>query len=145
MGKLSQEDPIFTFTRPDLGAVGEQQPFAREKLNTMLRLLLALAIFVTFCDAMCYTIPLEVTRESNPKGCKDNANIMHKFNTKWRTDMCEKCSCHLRSGIRCCSKVRIPSYYDRTKCKEIFNKKSCRYRVVMKANPKKSCRFKYIN
>ncbi|XP_036592371.1 beta-microseminoprotein-like [Trichosurus vulpecula] len=130
---------------PDLDAVGEQQPFGREKLNTMLSLHLTLAIFVTLCGAMGYMIPLEVTRESNPEGCKDNANIMPKFNTKWRTDMCEMHSCHQRSGIRCCSKVRIPSYYDRTKCKEIFKKTSCHYSVVMKANPKKSCCFKYMN
>uniref|UniRef100_K7E0W1 Beta-microseminoprotein n=1 Tax=Monodelphis domestica TaxID=13616 RepID=K7E0W1_MONDO len=107
----------------------------------MLGVLLALAIFVTLCDAFCYMIPLEVTREKNPKGCKDNNNIMHKFRSKWKTEKCEDCSCDSKTGIRCCTKVRVPSAYDKTNCKRIFCKKQCRYIVVRKDNPKKFCRI----
>ncbi|XP_044516215.1 beta-microseminoprotein-like [Gracilinanus agilis] len=130
--------------RPGVDALGSKNPLeersCEDTMNTMLVVLLALAIFVTLCDAFCFMIPLKITREKNPKGCKDNDNIMHKFKSEWKTEKCENCVCDSRSGIKCCTNVLVPLAYDKTHCKTIFNKKKCRYSVVRKDNPKKYCR-----
>uniref|UniRef100_G3VGM4 Beta-microseminoprotein n=1 Tax=Sarcophilus harrisii TaxID=9305 RepID=G3VGM4_SARHA len=113
-----------------------------------LSILLALAIFVTLCDTTCYMIPLDITSESNQK---DNDNIIHEFDMKWKSH-CEICSCHQEIGIHCCNKgllrtllilalsstnrTCVPLSYDKIRCKEIFDIISCHYKAVKKANPK---------
>ncbi|XP_051829970.1 beta-microseminoprotein [Antechinus flavipes] len=105
-------------------------------MNTMLRVLLALAIFVTLCDAQCSFLPLD----NKSHGCKDFNGKIHDFNSKWK-DGCHKCSCTSK-GTNCCSMIKTPVGYNQIKCQKIFHKESCSYHVVEKANPSKACEVK---
>uniref|UniRef100_A0A7N4NRV9 Beta-microseminoprotein n=2 Tax=Sarcophilus harrisii TaxID=9305 RepID=A0A7N4NRV9_SARHA len=104
--------------------------------NTMLRVLLALAIFVTLCDAQCSLLPLDKDSKEL-QGCKDSSGIIHDFNSEWK-DNCKKCSC-TSEGINCCSMIKSPVGYDKVNCQEIFLEESCSYKVIEKANPLKAC------
>ncbi|XP_036592370.1 beta-microseminoprotein J1-like [Trichosurus vulpecula] len=106
--------------------------------NTMLRVLLALAIFVTYCDAQCVVMPLEISPGGGAEGCRDSNGVMHDFDTQWESN-CMSCSCDASFGLSCCSKVMRPTGYDEVKCKEIFNEETCTIAVVEKVDPTVSC------
>ncbi|XP_043844119.1 beta-microseminoprotein-like isoform X2 [Dromiciops gliroides] len=103
----------------------------------MLRVLFSLAVLVTFCDATCRVIPLKITLDGEPQGCKDEHGAMHDFDSEWKAN-CEKCTCD-KTGIQCCNTFMKPVEYDKVKCHAIFDKASCHYNVVEKANPSVEC------
>uniref|UniRef100_A0A452HG73 Uncharacterized protein n=1 Tax=Gopherus agassizii TaxID=38772 RepID=A0A452HG73_9SAUR len=104
-------------------------------MKCFLGILLAFGILVTLCDAFCFYVrndPLEST-----KGCSQDGKL-HGFGTSW-TANCNRCHCS-QDGIRCCSTYRSPGDYDREKCESIFNKETCSFSVVEKADPSKACK-----
>ncbi|XP_027702168.1 beta-microseminoprotein J1-like [Vombatus ursinus] len=110
----------------------------------MLSVLLSLAIFVTFCDAQCKYIGLEINPGAPIQGCRDVDGTMRKFGSQWLSD-CNLCTCDETSGIECCSTLMRPIGYDTDKCKEIFNKFTCMFTVVQKNNPSIICKVtRYI-
>ncbi|XP_031812584.1 beta-microseminoprotein-like [Sarcophilus harrisii] len=108
----------------------------------MLIVLLALAIFVTLCDAFCTYLPLEIRLGIPLKGCRDDRGKMHKFNSEWDQD-CMHCVCHESSGIICCSMTLRPMLYDKEKCTEIFKPDKCSYIAVERNNPSELCQVGY--
>ncbi|XP_027702165.1 beta-microseminoprotein-like [Vombatus ursinus] len=107
-------------------------------MNTMLGVLLALAIFVTLCDAQCTFYPLEIIDGYQARGCRDSKGVMHDFSTQWESD-CIHCSCEENIGLVCCTMVMRPTIYDQNECMEIFQKESCIYIAVNKTNPSTLC------
>ncbi|XP_074088674.1 beta-microseminoprotein-like [Macrotis lagotis] len=105
----------------------------------MLALVLALAVFVTFCDASCINIPLELYIDEEPTGCKDEKGQFYPFETKW-TSNCQTCECNPRVGIMCCNMIMKPLGYDKVNCKEVFNKEKCEMTVVKKRKPSETCK-----
>ncbi|XP_036592372.1 beta-microseminoprotein J1-like [Trichosurus vulpecula] len=110
----------------------------RPSKNIIQHILLALALFVTLCDAQCTFKPLEISPGHGPKGCRDSKGVMHDFDTRWQSN-CVSCSCDARFGLSCCSTVIKPMGYDTFKCVEIFNRQSCRIIAVQKVNPAADC------
>nr|XP_020850337.1 beta-microseminoprotein-like [Phascolarctos cinereus] len=110
-------------------------------MNTMLVVLLALALFVTFCDAQCTFIPLEIVNGYQPGGCSDGKGTIHSFGTQWQSN-CVHCSCEERVGLSCCNIVMRPMGYDKKQCTEVFKQESCIYIPVNKANPSRYCEVK---
>ncbi|XP_036592367.1 beta-microseminoprotein-like [Trichosurus vulpecula] len=106
--------------------------------DTMLGVLLALAIFVTFCDAQCTFTPLEISGGYAPRGCRDSKGVMHDFDTQWEID-CVYCLCESRVGLSCCNMVRRPTTYDKKNCMEVFDKDYCLYIPVLRASPSVPC------
>ncbi|XP_078007720.1 beta-microseminoprotein-like [Phascolarctos cinereus] len=106
--------------------------------NTMLGVLLALAIFVTFCDAQCTFFPFEIIDGYQPRGCRDSKGIMHEFDTQWESD-CMHCSCEVNIGQVCCSMVMRPTVYDKNECLEIFVRHACIYYTVKRSDPSILC------
>ncbi|XP_053892110.1 beta-microseminoprotein-like [Malaclemys terrapin pileata] len=103
-------------------------------MKCFLGILFAFGILVTLCDAFCFyqrNDPLKST-----EGCSQDEKV-HKFGATW-TANCNRCHCS-RNGIRCCSTYHSPAGYDREKCESIFNKDTCSYSVVEKADPSKAC------
>ncbi|XP_074092425.1 beta-microseminoprotein J1-like [Macrotis lagotis] len=110
-------------------------------MNTMIGVLLASAVFVTFCDAECSYMPLEIIPGIKPTGCKDIDGKMHAFSSQWMSG-CEECTCDEKMGISCCSRIKRPVDYDEDKCMEIFSEELCEISVVEKANPSTTCKVK---
>ncbi|CAM5155868.1 beta-microseminoprotein-like [Chelonia mydas] len=100
-----------------------------------LSFLLAFVLSTTLCDAQCYAEMID----PKAKGCNDRDGAFHKFNTRWKTKDCFRCTCR-KQTIECCSLFAIPTSYNEQKCKRIFHAKTCRYTVVEKANPSKTCK-----
>ncbi|NXL69288.1 MSPJ protein, partial [Leptocoma aspasia] len=70
--------------------------------------------------------------------CLDEEGKVHEFDSSWRTEDCDDCSCS-RTGIGCCTSYMRPVDYDEEKCESIFNKETCSYKVVEKDDPSKEC------
>ncbi|NXO97849.1 MSMB protein, partial [Certhia brachydactyla] len=84
--------------------------------------------------------------------CLDEEGKVHEFDSSWRTEDCMDCSCS-RTGIGCCTRrvqsssgvfplllcYMTPIDYDKEKCESIFNKETCSYKVVEKADHSKEC------
>ncbi|NXF35501.1 MSMB protein, partial [Nyctibius bracteatus] len=70
--------------------------------------------------------------------CRDSNGELHKLDSHWRNADCYDCSCS-EDGINCCSSFATPSVYDEEKCESIFNKETCSYTVVEKADHLKEC------
>ncbi|KFV82845.1 Beta-microseminoprotein, partial [Struthio camelus australis] len=70
--------------------------------------------------------------------CTDFEGKLHKFGSQWKTKDCMDCSCS-REGIGCCTSYMTPVTYDSEKCESIFNKLTCSYNVVEKADHSKEC------
>ncbi|KFP60010.1 Beta-microseminoprotein, partial [Cariama cristata] len=69
--------------------------------------------------------------------CRDSKGQLHEFYSYWRTDNCFDCFCST-DGIDCWSSFVKPVVYDE-KCVSIFNKETCTYKVVEKADHSKEC------
>ncbi|XP_078006735.1 beta-microseminoprotein-like [Phascolarctos cinereus] len=110
----------------------------------MLGILLALTIFVTFCDAQCTFYPLQITPGGGPEGCRDPNGRWFSFGTESESN-CIRCSCRQGVGLSCCNTVIRPKSYDKVKCVEKFNKFTCTVFAVQKANPAVACKVtKYV-
>ncbi|XP_037352935.1 beta-microseminoprotein [Talpa occidentalis] len=103
--------------------------------NTLLGSLLVLGTFMTLCNAECFLMPQE---NMGSDECRDVDGGIHPINTSWKTKDCQKCTCY-RNGISCCGIAAIPVGFDERKCKKIFNKQECRFKVVHRINPGKTC------
>ncbi|RLW04181.1 hypothetical protein DV515_00006011 [Chloebia gouldiae] len=68
---------------------------------------------------------------------------LYPFGDIERTEDCCKCYCR-ESEMKCCSLSFNTSFYNKKKCKLLFNKERCDYDVVQKDDPSKPCRFLYI-
>ncbi|NXJ43401.1 MSMB protein, partial [Ciconia maguari] len=62
---------------------------------------------------------------------------LREFGSSWRSD-CNDCTCSM-SGITCCSSYARPVGYNEEECVSIFNKETCTYEVVEKADHSKAC------
>ncbi|NXG38661.1 MSMB protein, partial [Dromaius novaehollandiae] len=70
--------------------------------------------------------------------CTDLEGKLHEFGSHWKTKDCWDCSCS-REGIGCCTSYVTPVSFDEEKCEAIFNKLTCSYKVVEKADHAKEC------
>ncbi|NXD13813.1 MSMB protein, partial [Nothocercus nigrocapillus] len=70
--------------------------------------------------------------------CIDSEGNLHQFDSQWRTEDCLDCSCG-KHGMRCCSSYVTPVAFDEEKCERIFQKLTCSYKVVEKADHTKEC------
>uniref|UniRef100_A0A803KBB8 Beta-microseminoprotein n=1 Tax=Xenopus tropicalis TaxID=8364 RepID=A0A803KBB8_XENTR len=64
---------------------------------------------------------------------------LHELGSEFRTKDCYDCTCSMDGSMRCCQAYGTPVGYDKKKCKAIFNKKTCTYRVVEKKDRSKEC------
>ncbi|KYO25152.1 hypothetical protein Y1Q_0001779 [Alligator mississippiensis] len=103
--------------------------------KSFLGFLFATGILVILCDTYCFFQANDPAIST--EGCVQDGKI-HKFGTNWRTEDCHRCNCSWH-GLSCCSIFIEPGDYDRETCVSIFNKNTCRYTVVEKANPSKTC------
>ncbi|XP_014730811.1 PREDICTED: beta-microseminoprotein-like isoform X1 [Sturnus vulgaris] len=111
----------------------------RQRQNTIVACLLALAISMPLSDAACYFIPFKPgTSNGEVVGCLDEEGKVHEFGSSWRTEDCNDCSCS-DTGIGCCNSYITPVDYDEEKCESIFNKETCSYKVVEKDDHSKEC------
>uniref|UniRef100_A0A452HG89 Beta-microseminoprotein n=1 Tax=Gopherus agassizii TaxID=38772 RepID=A0A452HG89_9SAUR len=81
-------------------------------------------------DAQCYVEMID------PKAKRDGD--FHKFNTRWKTKDCFRCTCS-KQTIECCSLTLTPVGYDQEKCESVFDVESCSYQVRGKINPLQRC------
>ncbi|NXA34584.1 MSMB protein, partial [Eudromia elegans] len=70
--------------------------------------------------------------------CTDSKGNLHEFGSRWRTKNCLDCSCN-KDGMSCCSSYVTPHGFDEEKCEPIFQKLTCSYKVVEKADHTKEC------
>ncbi|NXW42207.1 MSMB protein, partial [Nyctiprogne leucopyga] len=70
--------------------------------------------------------------------CHDSNGELHEFGSKWRNADCYDCFCS-KHRIQCCSSFMTPVGYDKEKCVSIFNKETCKYKVVEKDDHSKEC------
>ncbi|XP_053439460.1 beta-microseminoprotein [Nycticebus coucang] len=123
---------------------GSRQPAREEKPrqlaegNALLGSLVVFATSMTLCNAGCYFLLPKAFPGVPDQGCKDSDGLIHPMGSEWVTGNCEKCSC-LKRGLFCCFIADVPVKYDRAKCKEIFHHETCKYTVVEKENPEKTC------
>ncbi|KAM4852546.1 beta-microseminoprotein [Thomomys bottae] len=101
----------------------------------------ALATFITSCNARCYFIPGTEPRNDFLDECEDTDGVKYSIHTNWQTESCFECSCN-EEGIQCCSKVAVPLGYDKINCQSIFYKENCTYSVVERDDPEKTCDVK---
>uniref|UniRef100_A0A5F7ZIM1 Beta-microseminoprotein n=1 Tax=Macaca mulatta TaxID=9544 RepID=A0A5F7ZIM1_MACMU len=106
--------------------------------NVLLGGFVIFATFVTLCNASCSFIPNERFPGDSTRECTDLKGNKHPINSKWKTDNCERCTCY-KTEIICCTLIATPVGYDKKKCQRIFKKEDCKYIVVEKKNPKKTC------
>ncbi|XP_037585888.1 beta-microseminoprotein A1-like [Cebus imitator] len=127
-------------------------------MNVLLGRLVILATFVTLCNASCYLIPNKIvpgesTKDGLPKTgesiqwsdaileiglvipsalalqiCKNSGDSEHR---QWIR--CE--------GLWFClnDSIAIPVGYDKDNCQKIFKQEDCKYIVVEKKDPNKTC------
>ncbi|XP_041573019.2 beta-microseminoprotein-like [Taeniopygia guttata] len=108
-------------------------------MNTILACLLALAISMPLSDAYCVFSPFEPGMSNGVVvGCLDKEGNVHEFDSHWRTEDCNDCSCS-KTGISCCASSMNPVDYDKEKCESIFNQETCSYKVVEKDDHSKEC------
>ncbi|PNI11467.1 MSMB isoform 2 [Pan troglodytes] len=107
-------------------------------MNVLLGSLVIFATFVTLCNASCYFIPNEGVPGDSTRKCMDLEGNKHPINSEWQTDNCETCTCY-ETEISCCTLVSTPVGYDKDNCQRIFKKEDCKYIVVEKKDPKKTC------
>ncbi|KAE8590996.1 hypothetical protein XENTR_v10018270 [Xenopus tropicalis] len=105
-------------------------------MQCILASVVALGILVATCNAACFNQPPEL--KENLEGClyKDE---LHELGSEFRTKDCYDCTCSMDGSMRCCQAYGTPVGYDKKKCKAIFNKKTCTYRVVEKKDRSKEC------
>uniref|UniRef100_A0A2K6CUD8 Beta-microseminoprotein n=1 Tax=Macaca nemestrina TaxID=9545 RepID=A0A2K6CUD8_MACNE len=106
--------------------------------NVLLGGFVIFATFVTLCNASCSFIPNEGFPGDSTRECTDLKGNKHPINSKWKTDNCERCTCY-KTEIICCTLIATPVGYDKKNCQRIFKKEDCKYIVVEKKNPKKTC------
>uniref|UniRef100_A0A8C6ZQK3 Beta-microseminoprotein-like n=1 Tax=Nothoprocta perdicaria TaxID=30464 RepID=A0A8C6ZQK3_NOTPE len=102
--------------------------------KTFLAFLFILVTCVTISDAFCLFEPLTAGKP----GCIDSKGTLHQFGSHWRAENCLDCSCG-KDGTSCCSSYATPVDFDEEKCESIFDKQTCSYKVVEKADHKKEC------
>ncbi|XP_016045202.1 beta-microseminoprotein [Erinaceus europaeus] len=107
-------------------------------MNVLLGRLLVLATLIVLCNSSCYLI-LKKSNES-PNECTDDEGNSHQLNSSWKTKNCMQCDCG-KTEISCCSIAAIPMGYNEQKCEAILDDKTCKYKVVERKNPKKTCKF----
>ncbi|XP_053805777.1 beta-microseminoprotein-like [Vidua chalybeata] len=108
-------------------------------MNTILACLLAVAICMPLSDASCVFLPFKPGISNGAVvGCLDEEGNVHKFDSQWRTEDCNDCSCS-KTGIGCCTSYMRPVDYDEEKCESIFNEETCSYKVVEKDDHSKEC------
>ncbi|XP_018080868.1 beta-microseminoprotein [Xenopus laevis] len=104
-------------------------------MNIVLASVIAFGLLVTACNAFCFT---ELPKMGQTEGClyKDK---LHRLGSKFRTNDCMDCTCHMDGKMACCQAYATPVEYDKEKCIAVFNRKACHYRVVEKRNRSKEC------
>ncbi|XP_005048689.1 PREDICTED: beta-microseminoprotein-like [Ficedula albicollis] len=111
----------------------------RQRQNTIVACLLALAISMPLSDAACFIIPFKPGMSNGVVvGCLDEEGKVHEFGSSWKTEDCNNCYCSA-TGIDCCNSYITPADYDEEKCESIFNKETCSYKVVEKDDHSKEC------
>uniref|UniRef100_A0A8C3UE13 Beta-microseminoprotein n=1 Tax=Catharus ustulatus TaxID=91951 RepID=A0A8C3UE13_CATUS len=84
----------------------------------------------------CFCIPKQILK-SRMAAFLESGSV-HEFDSRWRTEDCNDCSCS-KTGIGCCDSYMTPGDYDEEKCESIFNKETCSYKVVEKDDHSKEC------
>ncbi|XP_062436628.1 beta-microseminoprotein J1-like [Rhea pennata] len=108
-------------------------------MKTFLACLLVLVISVTLSNASCFMEELKPTKPGDEiLGCTDFEGKLHDFGSQWRTKNCVDCVC-FREGLSCCTSYATPVNFDEEKCESIFDKLTCSYKVVEKADQAKEC------
>ncbi|KAE8590995.1 hypothetical protein XENTR_v10018269 [Xenopus tropicalis] len=102
-------------------------------MKCILASVIALGILLTTCNAACFNQPPE-----NQEGCLYSGEL-HELGSTFRTKDCMDCTCSMDGSMGCCQVHGTPVDFDRTKCKVIYNKKTCTVRVVQRKDPSKEC------
>ncbi|XP_005048392.1 PREDICTED: beta-microseminoprotein-like [Ficedula albicollis] len=106
-------------------------------MKSFLAFFVAMGIIVTLGDAGCFSAFR--TPGWPQKGCMRNGKI-YPLGYIERTEDCHDCHCD-KDRMTCCYNGQRPHFYDKEKCKVIFNRKTCRSVVVQKDDPTKICAF----
>ncbi|XP_077113266.1 beta-microseminoprotein-like [Ranitomeya variabilis] len=107
-----------------------------------MKFLLAIAfgtgILVVVCNAACFSSESKIEAGREPKGCYFRKK-MHPLNSQWRTKDCLDCSCNSYGSYKCCTAYGRPVNYDEERCKFVFDKKDCEYKLIPNEDPNKQC------
>ncbi|XP_056388328.1 beta-microseminoprotein-like [Hyla sarda] len=93
-------------------------------------------ILIVVCNAGC--LRGESKTKLEPKGCYFRKKI-YPLNSHWRTKDCMDCTCDSHGNYECCTIYGTPGNYDKERCKFVFDKKECVYKLIPNKDPTKQC------